>query len=303
MPIPSYVARVLTELEARGFQAFCVGGCVRDCLLGRVPEDWDVTTSALPEQTMALFGQQAVPTGLRHGTVTVVSGGKGVEVTTFRVDGAYGDNRHPDSVTFTRSLPEDLARRDFTVNAMAMDLRGRIQDPWGGQADLERRCLRCVGEPERRFREDALRMLRAVRFAAQLGFSIEKGTLDAIRRSARRAEKLSGERIKAELEKILLSPRPELAGELLRLGLGQGGLCPEDPGGLAPGPLLNGEGLVGQLKVQAPAELVGPSGEEGVQIVPVVFVGVDLLGVFPGPALHFLLKGEGPQGQAKAGDG
>ncbi len=213
MPIPSYVARVLTELEARGFQAFCVGGCVRDCLLGRVPEDWDVTTSALPEQTMALFGQQAVPTGLRHGTVTVVSGGKGVEVTTFRVDGAYGDNRHPDSVTFTRSLPEDLARRDFTVNAMAMDLRGRIQDPWGGQADLERRCLRCVGEPERRFREDALRVMRGLRFSAVLGFDLEEETAAALVRCRELLRHIAVERLREELVKLLCGPQ---AAQVLR---------------------------------------------------------------------------------------
>ncbi|MDR3729017.1 MAG: HD domain-containing protein, partial [Oscillospiraceae bacterium] len=213
VPIPSYVARVLTELEARGFQAFCVGGCVRDCLLGRVPEDWDVTTSALPEQTMALFGQQAVPTGLRHGTVTVVSGGKGVEVTTFRVDGAYGDNRHPDSVTFTRSLPEDLARRDFTVNAMAMDLRGRIQDPWGGQADLERRCLRCVGEPERRFREDALRVMRGLRFSAVLGFDLEEETAAALVRCRELLGHIAVERLREELVKLLCGPQ---AAQVLR---------------------------------------------------------------------------------------
>jgi tRNA nucleotidyltransferase (CCA-adding enzyme) len=213
VPIPSYVARVLTELEAKGFQAFCVGGCVRDCLLGRVPEDWDVTTSALPEQTMALFGQQAVPTGLRHGTVTVVSGGKGVEVTTFRVDGTYGDNRHPDSVTFTRSLPEDLARRDFTVNAMAMDLRGCIQDPWGGQADLERRCLRCVGEPERRFREDALRVMRGLRFSAVLGFDLEEETAAALVRCRELLRHIAAERLREELVKLLCGPQ---AAQVLR---------------------------------------------------------------------------------------
>lgn len=213
MPIPSYVARVLTELEARGFQAFCVGGCVRDCLLGRVPEDWDVTTSALPEQTMALFGGQAVPTGLRHGTVTVVSGGKGVEVTTFRVDGTYRDNRHPDSVTFTPSLTEDLARRDFTVNAMAMDLRSRIQDPWGGRADLEHRCLRCVGEPERRFREDALRVMRGMRFSAVLGFELEEETAAALVRCRELLRHIAAERLREELVKLLCGPQ---AAQVLR---------------------------------------------------------------------------------------
>ena len=162
MKIPEYVQRVLTALETAGHEAWCVGGCVRDVLLGRVPEDWDVTTSALPEETMALFGSHAFPTGLQHGTVTVRAEHRSVEVTTYRVDGAYHDHRRPDTVTFTPSLEEDLRRRDFTVNAMAMDLRGGLRDPFGGQTDLEVGVLRCVGEPDRRFEEDALRILRGL---------------------------------------------------------------------------------------------------------------------------------------------
>ena len=156
---------VLDTLQRAGFEAWYVGGCVRDTLLGRPIHDWDVTTSALPEQVLALF-PRTVPTGLQHGTVTVLSDSGPVEVTTYRADGDYHDGRHPDGVRFVRSLREDTARRDFTVNAMAMDQRGNIRDFYGGRADLAAGILRCVGAPERRFREDALRMLRACRFAA-----------------------------------------------------------------------------------------------------------------------------------------
>ena len=233
--IPQPVEEILSALEAAGFPAVVVGGCVRDSLLGKTPHDWDVATAARPEEMkQALSRFRLAETGIRHGTLTVRNQGEAVETTTFRQDGSYGDSRHPDTVTFTRSLETDLSRRDFTVNAMALDENGMVIDRYGGQMDLFRNVIRCVGDPDRRFAEDALRMLRAVRFAAQLGFSIEKGTLDAIRRSARRAEKLSGERIKAELEKILLSPRPELAGELLRLGLlAHLGGRPDCPGLLA----------------------------------------------------------------------
>ena len=170
--IPAYVRNTMTALEAAGHQAYCVGGCVRDSLLGQTPEDWDVTTSALPEETMAVFGERAIPTGLKHGTVTICWPGGKVETTTFRRDGTYADHRHPEHVTFTPSLEEDLARRDFTVNAMALDLRGDLHDPFHGQADLRDRVLRCVGDPERRFSEDALRILRCLRFAARLDFGL-----------------------------------------------------------------------------------------------------------------------------------
>lgn len=232
-PIPGGVRACLDTLRRTGHAAYPVGGCVRDLLLGRTPGDFDVCTDARPERVMELF-PHTVPTGLRHGTVTVRTEDGPVEVTTFRREAGYADGRHPDAVDFDATLAEDLARRDFTVNAMALDENGMVIDRYGGQMDLFRNVIRCVGDPDRRFAEDALRMLRAVRFAAQLDFSIEKGTLDAIRRSARRAENLSGERIKAELEKILLSPRPELAGELLRLGLlAHLGGRPDCPGLLA----------------------------------------------------------------------
>lgn len=211
--MPKYVKDVLTALEAAGHEAWCVGGCVRDTLLDRTPEDWDVTTDALPEETMALFGPHAFPTGLKHGTVTVRVEHRSVEVTTYRVDGAYHDHRRPDEVTFTRSLEEDLRRRDFTVNAMAMDLRGELRDPFGGQADLKAGLLRCVGEPDRRFGEDALRILRGLRFAAVLGFAIEPATAAGIHRNKELLRDIAAERIQAELMKLL---RGDAAAEVLR---------------------------------------------------------------------------------------
>ena len=209
---------VLRALEQAGYAAYFVGGCVRDALLGREIHDWDVTTSARPEQVMALF-DHCVPTGVQHGTVTVLLDGAQAEVTTFRRDGAYHDGRHPDAVAFVSSLREDLLRRDFTINAMAQDLRGKIYDVCGGQDDLRHGILRCVGVPEARFREDALRMLRAVRFAAQLGFVIEPETERAVRKCAPLCAALSRERVRDEMEKTLQSPRPERLGEMLKAGL------------------------------------------------------------------------------------
>ena len=216
--VPSHAAQCCRRLWDAGFQAYPVGGCVRDLLLGRLPLDWDVAASALPEQVMALF-DRTVPTGVRHGTVTVLLPGGAVEVTTFRTEGGYSDGRHPDAVSFRATLREDLARRDFTVNAMALDRDGTVIDPFGGRADLARGLLRCVGEADRRFGEDALRMFRAVRFCAQLGFTPAPGLPGAIRRNAARAAALSAERVQGELERILLSSRPDLAGCLFRLGL------------------------------------------------------------------------------------
>ncbi len=219
MEIPAYVQSILKTLNAAGHEAWCVGGCVRDSLLsegrlpGRVPEDWDVTTSALPEETMALFGRHAIPTGLRHGTVTVRSDHRSVEVTTYRIDGAYHDHRRPDSVAFTSSLEADLARRDFTVNAMAMGLSGELRDPFGGQADLEKGILRCVGDPDRRFGEDALRILRGLRFAAVLGFALDPATGESIRRNRMLLKEIAAERIWVELSKLLCGPG---AAEILR---------------------------------------------------------------------------------------
>ena len=211
--IPAYVEKTLTALEAAGHQAYCVGGCVRDSLLGQEPGDWDVTTSALPEETMAVFGEKAVPTGLKHGTVTVCWPEGKVETTTFRRDGAYVDHRHPEQVTFTDSLTEDLARRDFTVNAVALDLRGTLYDPFGGQTDLRKGILRCVGDPERRFSEDALRILRCLRFASRLGFAIDPETAAALVVCRELLREIAPERIHEELTKLLCGPH---AAEVLR---------------------------------------------------------------------------------------
>ena len=203
MPFPGELHTVLERLERAGYEAWAVGGGVRDTLRGVSPQDWDVTTSARPEQVMALFGDDAVPTGLQHGTVTVKQGDRTFEVTTYRTDGAYADHRHPENVIFTASLREDLARRDFTVNAMAMDRRGQVIDPYDGQEDLRRGILRCVGEPERRFREDALRIMRCLRFAAQLGFSIDHTTEQALRAQKEDLRHIAVERICEEMTKLL----------------------------------------------------------------------------------------------------
>lgn len=208
---PDHITGLLSRLTSAGYEAYAVGGCIRDGLLGREPEDWDVTTSALPGQTMELFGDAAVPTGLKHGTVTVRAAGAAVEVTTFRADGKYSDHRRPDSVRFVGRVDEDLARRDFTVNAMAMGLDGVLIDLFDGKGDLERGLIRCVGRPERRFEEDALRMFRALRFSAKLGFGIEGGTMEALRKSSGLAAGLAAERIEAEISKMLLFP---CAGQL-----------------------------------------------------------------------------------------
>lgn len=224
---PKYVLNILCTLDSAGHRAVLAGGCVRDSLLGRRPSDWDIASSASPEEVLALF-PRCVPTGIKHGTVTVLSGGGSVEVTAFRAEGGYSDHRRPDSVSFGCPLEADLARRDLTVNAMAMDAAGEITDPFGGRDDLRRRLLRCVGEPERRFDEDALRMLRTVRFSAQLGFDIEPRTLEAIRALAHLASGLSAERVRDELLKTLRSPAPGLVWQLVDLGLLGACLAPGD---------------------------------------------------------------------------
>ena len=205
--IPAPAEEILTKLNENGYEAYLVGGCVRDMILGREPGDWDITTSALPEQVKQVF-RRTVDTGIQHGTVTVMMGDEGYEVTTYRIDGEYADGRHPDSVTFTPSLTEDLKRRDFTVNAMAYNGNTGLVDEFGGMEDLDRGIIRCVGEPMDRFSEDALRILRAIRFSAQLGFAIEGRTYEAIRAIAPNMVHVSKERIQAELTKLLLSPHP-----------------------------------------------------------------------------------------------
>ena len=173
--LPEKVTKIIAMLEAAGFEAYAVGGCVRDSILGRKPDDWDITTSAKPDQIKRLF-PRTVDTGIKHGTVTVLLEREGFEVTTYRIDGAYEDGRHPSEVSFTANLREDLRRRDFTINAMAYNEKDGLMDLYGGIADLEAGVIRCVGKAEERFNEDALRMLRAVRFSAQLGFRIEEET-------------------------------------------------------------------------------------------------------------------------------
>ena len=205
--LPAPVTRVLNALRDAGFEAYAVGGCVRDSLLGRVPSDWDITTSALPEDIKKIF-RRTVDTGIAHGTVTVLLDDEALEVTTYRIDGTYSDGRHPDQVTFTPSLSEDLMRRDFTINAMACSESTGLVDLFGGLEDLKEKRIRCVGDPMARFSEDALRILRAVRFSAQLGFSVSEETLAAIKKLAPRLGAVSAERICQEMMKIMGSPHP-----------------------------------------------------------------------------------------------
>ena len=205
--IPAPAQEILRKLNENGYEAYVVGGCVRDMLLGREPGDWDITTSALPEQVKQVF-RRTVDTGIKHGTVTVMVDKEGYEVTTYRIDGNYSDGRHPDSVQFTPNLVEDLKRRDFTINAMAYNSQTGFVDEFGGVEDLEHGIIRCVGEPMDRFTEDALRILRAIRFSAQLGFSIEEQTFRSICVIAPNIAHVSKERIQVELTKLLLSRNP-----------------------------------------------------------------------------------------------
>lgn len=205
--LPGKVNKLITHLEASGFEAYAVGGCVRDSLMGRIPNDWDLCTNASPDEMKRCFADfRVIETGLKHGTLTVLLEGETFEITTYRIDGEYSDGRHPDQVTFTRSLKEDLARRDFTVNAMAYNDTSGIVDYFGGRDDLEAGILRCVGEPELRFTEDSLRILRCVRFASQLGFTIENSTVKAMNSCLPLLDRVAAERIRVELEKLLCGP-------------------------------------------------------------------------------------------------
>ncbi len=202
-------AALLDALHAAGYAAYAVGGCVRDSLLGRTAHDWDLCTSALPQQVMELFGtEQCIPTGLQHGTVTIKYGGQLYETTTFRTEGSYTDGRHPDAVQFVPDVREDLARRDFTINAMAYNAAEGLVDPFGGQKDLQNGLLRAVGEPQQRFTEDALRILRLYRFAARFGFALDAATARAARQLAPHLDCISAERIQEELAKLLAAPQP-----------------------------------------------------------------------------------------------
>lgn len=231
--LPDKVHNIINTLEEAGYEAYAVGGCVRDSILGREPDDWDITTSAKPEETKHLF-PRTVDTGIKHGTVTVLLRGEGFEVTTYRIDGTYEDGRHPAEVTFTANLKEDLRRRDFTINAMAYNDRSGLVDLYGGLADMEKRVIRCVGDARERFDEDALRMLRAVRFSAQLGYRIDEATGEAVRALAPNLQKISAERIQAELVKLVISPHPDYLRNAYELGitaqiLPEFDLCMETP--------------------------------------------------------------------------
>ena len=216
--LPRDVNYIIETLYSNGYEAYAVGGCVRDTLLGRTPKDWDITTSAKPEEVKALFNH-TIDTGILHGTVTVMLNHEGYEVTTYRIDGEYEDARHPKEVTFTANLVEDLKRRDFTINAMAYNHKVGLVDEFDGVKDLENKIIRCVGNPMDRFSEDALRMLRAVRFAAQLGFSIEDKTQEAVKALAPTIRKVSAERIQVELVKLVTSEHPDEMRTVYELGL------------------------------------------------------------------------------------
>lgn len=216
--MPQAVKEIIATLQQNNFEAYAVGGCVRDSILGREPNDWDITTSASPEEVKALF-RRTIDTGIEHGTVTIMIDKVGYEVTTYRIDGKYEDGRHPTEVTFTRNLKEDLLRRDFTINAMAYNDTDGLVDIFGGLEDIERKVIRCVGDPRARFTEDALRLMRAVRFAAQLGYTIEEETREAMKEIAGNLKKISAERIQVELVKTLVSPNPFMMKDAYELGL------------------------------------------------------------------------------------
>lgn len=216
--LPEDVKKIIEIIEKAGYEAYAVGGCVRDSLLMRNPNDWDITTSAKPEKVKELF-KKTIDTGIEHGTVTVMMHHVGYEVTTYRIDGEYEDARHPKNVTFTSNLIEDLKRRDFTINAMAYNDRSGIVDAFDGISDLEKGIIRAVGNPRERFDEDALRMMRAVRFSAQLGYSIEEDTKRAIQELSPNLQKISAERIQVELVKLVSSDHPEKMRDLYETGI------------------------------------------------------------------------------------
>ena len=216
--IPEKAKFIIETIMNAGFEAYVVGGCVRDSILGRSPEDWDITTSAKPEQVKELF-LRTIDTGIAHGTVTVMLDKEGFEVTTYRIDGKYEDSRHPKEVTFTPNLEEDLKRRDFTINAMAYNEESGLVDLYGGLADIENKIIRCVGDAEARFTEDALRIMRAIRFSAQLGYSIEENTQEAIRKLAPNLRNISAERIQVELVKLMVSKHPDTLRVAYELGV------------------------------------------------------------------------------------
>lgn len=216
--IPEKANYIIKTITDAGHEAYVVGGCVRDSILGREPGDWDITTSAKPEEVKALF-RRTIDTGIQHGTVTVMLDKEGFEVTTYRIDGKYEDSRHPKEVTFTPNLVEDLKRRDFTINAMAYNDESGLVDIFGGLADIESKTIRCVGDARERFQEDALRIMRAIRFSAQLGYTIEEQTCDAIKELAPTLKNISAERIQVELTKLISSPHPDTLRMAYEMGV------------------------------------------------------------------------------------
>ncbi len=216
--LPENVSMIIRKLNEHGFEAYAVGGCIRDSVMGRNPHDWDITTSARPLQVKAIF-KRTVDTGIKHGTVTVLAGDEAFEVTTYRIDGEYKDGRHPENVEFVSNLFEDLKRRDFTINAMAYNETDSLVDPFGGKEDIERRLIRCVGDAKERFTEDALRIMRAIRFSAQLSFDIDEKTKEGIKFLAMELRHVSAERISDELMKLLLSTHPDYLQKAYELGV------------------------------------------------------------------------------------
>ncbi len=218
--LPEKVLQIINCIMEAGYEAYAVGGCIRDSILGRVPDDWDITTSATPYQIKQLF-RRTIDTGIQHGTVTVMLDREGFEVTTYRIDGKYEDGRHPEEVTFTPNLEEDLKRRDFTINAMAYNEQDGLVDLFGGMEDINAGVIRCVGDPIARFNEDALRIMRAIRFAAQLGYDIDHETKQAIRELAPNLRKISAERIQVELTKLVVSAHPEAMRTVYETGVAE----------------------------------------------------------------------------------
>ncbi|MBR5248005.1 MAG: CCA tRNA nucleotidyltransferase [Lachnospiraceae bacterium] len=216
--LPEKVRQIINCITEAGYEAYAVGGCIRDSILGRVPDDWDITTSATPLEVKQLF-RRTIDTGIQHGTVTVMLDKEGFEVTTYRIDGKYEDGRHPEEVTFTPNLEEDLKRRDFTINAMAYNEQDGLVDLFGGMQDIQAKIIRCVGDPIARFNEDALRIMRAIRFGAQLGYEIDSETKQAIKELAPNLTKISAERIQVELTKLLVSPHPEAMRTVYETGV------------------------------------------------------------------------------------
>ena len=258
--IPEKANEIIEELMKHGYEAYVVGGCVRDMVLGREPEDWDITTSATPYEVKKLF-RRTVDTGIIHGTVTVLMEKEHFEVTTYRLDGEYEDNRHPKQVSFTSSLTEDLKRRDFTINAMAYNEKEGFIDLFGGMEDLKHGLIRCVGSAEERFDEDALRILRAVRFSAQLGFDIEDRTLQAIRDKAKNLNNISAERIRVELTKLLLSDHPDRLNMLYQVGISKVILPELDTMMMTPQNNIHHSYSVGEHTIHAVEEVAGKLSE------------------------------------------